>query len=147
MSDQSTIFFTWIWNWKEVIYIFEIDQTRMRASIESWIGAADTLGDVWRCSSSSSFLSFCLFFFSFFFGGGGGGRLLYQTIYKYTLTTVGSQILTISHLKKVILGKQNLLLGMPQNVLLKTQLSLGKNSPSLPLGCLITPLTHFDIKP
>lgn len=36
---------------------------------------------------------------------------------------------------------------MPQNVLLKTQLSLGKNSPSLPLGYLITPLTHFDIKP
>ena len=64
------------------------------------------------------FLSVC-FFFLFFFGGGGGGvvggggRLLYQTIYKYTLTTVGSQILTISHLNKVILGKQNLLLGMP----------------------------------
>ena len=100
------------------------------------------------------FFSFFLSVFFFFFfwgggggGGGGGGRLLYQTIYKYTLTTVGSQILTISHLKKVILGKQNLLLGMPQNVLLKTQLSLGKNSPSLPLGCLITPLTHFDIKP
>ena len=48
----------------------------MRASIEFWIGAADTLGDVCRCSSSSSFLSFCLsflFFLFFFLGGGGGG--------------------------------------------------------------------------
>ena len=124
----------------------------MRASIESWIGAAETLGDVCRCSSSSSFLSVLVSFFFFFFWGGegvggGGGRKHYQTIYKYTLTTVSSQILTISDFKKVISGKQNLLLGMPQNVLLKTQLSLGKNSPSLPLGCVITPLTHFDIKP
>ena len=44
----------------------------MRASIEFWIGAADTLGDVCRCSSSSSFLSFCLSFLFFFWGGGGG---------------------------------------------------------------------------
>ena len=46
----------------------------MRASIESWIGAAETLGDVCRCSSSSSFLSVLVsFFFLFFFWGGGGG--------------------------------------------------------------------------
>ena len=45
----------------------EIDQSRMRASGETWIGVhvADTLGHLCRCSSP--FLSFCFSFLSFFF--------------------------------------------------------------------------------
>ena len=105
-------------------YFLHLNLKLKRGNLHFWNRSNQNESFDWILDRSSWYIGwrvkvFLFFFFSFFlsvfflfFGGGGlggGGRLLYQTIYKYTLTTVGSQILTISHLKKVILGKQNLL--------------------------------------